>query len=339
MEIPLRRRSEVLERIARRPSELGFSDEKGVRKGGCPKIAFKRCRKFFEIEEMSFSSFVVEIGFRLENFRFFICGSNSGVLKQSFLELVHFTTLGKQKLNLNFKLLVVFTGLLLFDPHSSLGLDSGSWNVMGLKYNLNNRWTLFAEGQLRSLKFYRHFHYYEYKGGCSFKPHNNLTFSVGGGSYQTYKEGGNFVLPKNNNEIRLWPQLVLTQKIGWFKIEQRYRAEFRFTSNGFRNRFRYRCGISYEFGKGKKSFKPFQISASNEIFFTDNQPYFERNRMSLAFNHHVSANLSLQIGYVHQFDYKINDETGRDFLQLGIYIELFRASIQDKTADPDLKDN
>jgi hypothetical protein len=30
------------------------------------------------------------------------------------------------------------------------------------------------------------------------------------------------------------------------------------------------------------------------------------------------------IVYFHQFDYKINDETGRDFLQIGYYIDLKR---------------
>jgi hypothetical protein len=34
--------------------------------------------------------------------------------------------------------------------------------------------------------------------------------------------------------------------------------------------------------------------------------------------------LSFQIGYMHQFDYKINDETGRNFLLIGVFIEIVR---------------
>ena len=119
-------------------------------------------------------------------------------------------------------------------------VDLGSWNILNIKYNLNNKWSLFGETQLRSLKFYSHFHYYEYKGGFNFKAYKNVQLSLGLGSYQTYKEGGNFVLPKNNDEFRVWPQILLTQSIGLLKIEQRYRVEMRFTSNGYRNRFRYR---------------------------------------------------------------------------------------------------
>lgn len=215
----------------------------------------------------------------------------------------------------------------------------GSWNIINLKYNQNEKLSLFGEGQLRSLKFYDDFHYYEYKGGINYKVHKNVNLTLGAGSYQTYKEGNNFVLPKNNDEFRIWPQVILFQSIGSFKIEQRYRAELRFTSNGYRNRFRYRLGLSYSFGKERNEYKPFQISASNEIFFTDNEPYFERNRWLFAFNYKPSKTTTLQIGYLHQFDYRINDETGRDFLQVGCSIEISRKQSYNAIIDTNLKDN
>jgi hypothetical protein len=205
--------------------------------------------------------------------------------------------------------------------------------------NSGKKLSFFGEAQLRSLKFYSNFHYYEYKGGINYKVHKNVKLTLGAGSYQTYKEGGNFVLPKNNDEFRIWPQVILLQSIGKLKIEQRYRSEFRFTSNGYLTRFRYRLGISYPFGKEQYEYKPFQVSASNEIFFTDKEPYFERNRMLLAFNYKPSKPTTLQVGYLHQFDYKINDETGRDFFQIGYFIELFRKTSQNTNIDTDIKDN
>ena len=217
--------------------------------------------------------------------------------------------------------------------------ELGTWNILHLKYKYNDRWSFFAEGQLRSLKFYNDFHYYEYKGGADFKLKPNLKFTLGAGSYQTYKEGGDFVLPKNNNEFRLWPQVVLSQSIGRIKIEQRYRAESRFTSNGYRNRFRYRLGLSYPFGKEREAYRPFQFSASNELFFTDKEPYFERNRVLLAFHYKVSKASTLQMGYLHQFDYRINDETGRDFFLIGWFFELFRTTTAPASLDTDIKDN
>lgn len=211
--------------------------------------------------------------------------------------------------------------------------------MLNLKYNVNTNWSVFGEAQLRSLKFYDDFHYYEFKGGVNYKAHKNMQLTLGAGSYQTYKEGGDFVLPKNNDEFRIWPQVVLFQSFDKLKIEQRYRTEFRFTSDGYRNRFRYRIGLSYPFGKVRNDYQPFQISAGNELFFTDNEPYFERNRILFTFSYKPSKTTSLQIGYLQQFDYKINDETGRDFLQVGCFIELFPKKSATNAADSDIKDN
>lgn len=216
---------------------------------------------------------------------------------------------------------------------SAQTFDLGSWNIVNLKYNIDEKWSFFGEAQLRSLKFYSNFHYYEYKSGVNYKVYKNVNLTLGAGSYQTYKEGGNFVLPKNNDEFRIWPQVILFQSIGQLNIEQRYRAEFRFTSNGYQNRFRYRLGLSYSFGKERNEYKPFQISASDEIFFTDNEPYFERNRLLFAINYKPLKTTTLQIGFLHQFDYKINDETGRYFLVLGFYYELFSKLISKPETD------
>jgi hypothetical protein len=217
--------------------------------------------------------------------------------------------------------------------------DLGSWNILNVKYNYTDNLSFFGEAQLRSLKYYSDFHYYEYKGGIDYKVHKNVKLTLGAGSYQTYKEGGDFVLPKNNDEFRLWPQLIFSQSIGKLKIEQRYRAEFRFTSNGYRNRFRYRLGVSYPFGKEKNEFTPFQINVSNELFFTNKEPYFERNRLLFAFNYKPLKSTTLQIGYLHQFDYKINDETGRDFFVIGFYYDIFRKSSSKQEDDLEIKTN
>lgn len=237
---------------------------------------------------------------------------------------------------------VLLTSIMVyFSIHtlSAQNFELGSWNILNLKYSHDEKWSVFGEAQLRSLKFYSNFHYYEYKGGMNYKVHKSVMLTLGAGSYQTYKEGGNFVLPKNNDEFRLWPQIILFQSIGKLKIEQRYRAEFRFTSFGYRNRFRYRLGVSYPFGKEVNGYKPFQLSASDELFFTDKEPYFERNRMLLAFNYKPSKASTIQIGYLHQFDYKINDETGRDFFLIGYFIELSRKTAPITSMDTDIKDN
>jgi hypothetical protein len=198
----------------------------------------------------------------------------------------------------------------------------GSWNIINIKGLLSKKWSYFAEAQIRSLKYYQDFHYHEFKGGIIYEINGQFRVSLATGKYDTYKEGGDFVLPKNNDEIRLWPQLLLTQQLGKFIIEQRGRMEMRFSKNGYRNRFRYRVGLNYPFGKNAKGFKPFKCSVSNEVFFTDKEPYFERNRFFLSASYRLSKLFSTQMGYLRQFDYKINDETGRAFFLIGLYFDV-----------------
>lgn len=196
----------------------------------------------------------------------------------------------------------------------------GTWNILNVRYALNPKVSFFGEAQVRSLNIYHHFHYYEIKGGIQKQMTPQLNIGIAAGTYQTYKEGGNFETPKNNDEFRLWPQIILSQQISKLKIEHRYRAEFRFTTNGFRNRFRYRLGFSYPIVQ-KNSLNT-SIYLNNEIFFTDNEPYFERNRIAFGIQHMISKKSTFLIGYLHQFDYKINDETGRDFVQIGYFLNL-----------------
>jgi UDP-N-acetylglucosamine pyrophosphorylase len=97
--------------------------------------------------------------------------------------------------------------------------------------------------------------------------------------------------------------------------------------------------LSYPFGGEKNGYKPFQINASNELFFTNNEPYFERNRASISLNYKPTKTTILQLGYLHQFDYQINDETGRDFLQIGYFIDLFRRQSASNKFTSEIRDN
>ncbi|MBK7523738.1 MAG: DUF2490 domain-containing protein [Saprospiraceae bacterium] len=66
---------------------------------------------------------------------------------------------------------LLLTGLFFMVLNSgySQSFDLGSWNILNLKYNYNEKLSVFAEGQIRSLKFYDNFHYFEYKGGITYK--------------------------------------------------------------------------------------------------------------------------------------------------------------------------
>ncbi|MBK8080356.1 MAG: hypothetical protein IPK25_08780 [Saprospiraceae bacterium] len=75
---------------------------------------------------------------------------------------------------------LLLTGLFFMVLNSgySQSFDLGSWNILNLKYNHNDKLSVFAEGQIRSLKFYDNFHYFEYKGGITYKFKNMLTLHL-----------------------------------------------------------------------------------------------------------------------------------------------------------------
>ncbi len=195
----------------------------------------------------------------------------------------------------------------------------GTWNILNLKWIASDKWNVQVEGQVRSLAFYNTFHYHELKTVTTYAVNSGLRISCGFGKYDTYKENGNFELPKNNDEYRIWPQVVLLHKNGRFQFEHRYRTELRFSQIGFRTRYRYRFTVGVPFLKNQEDAHCLKATLGSELFFSPFEPYFERHRLQAGLDWTVSNHLNLLLGYLHQFDYKILDETGRDFLQIGAY--------------------
>ena len=194
----------------------------------------------------------------------------------------------------------------------------GSWNILSAKASVSDNWGVFLEGQVRSLLFYNNFHYHELKGGVSYALDKNFSFAVAAGKYDTYQEGGDFVTPKTSDEIRLFEQMSMSQYLHRIKFEHRYRAEQRFTKNGYRNRFRYRMQAIVPLNGLKIRPKVWYVTGSGEVFFTDTPAYFERIRTYVGLGYQLSKSWGLQAGYLHQFDYKLVDETGKDFLQVSL---------------------
>jgi hypothetical protein len=192
----------------------------------------------------------------------------------------------------------------------------GTWNIVNAKVEINNQWSVFGEVQLRSLKFYNNFHYYEFKGGTTFTLNKNFSLQAGLGNYDTYAEGGNFKTPMVNDEFRSWLQFAMKNNVNRVRFEHRYRAEQRWTINGYRNRFRYRFQTIIPVNNQKLEKGTLYAAAWNELFFTNRAPYFERNRIFAGLGYELSDKLAIQAGFLNQFDYRLNDETGRNFLQL-----------------------
>lgn len=200
--------------------------------------------------------------------------------------------------------------------------DFGSWNVLNTKLTISPKWSAMTELQLRSQSFYHNHFYYEIKGGVTYSFNKNFSFLVGTGRYITYTDGGSFTKPVTANEWRLWQQLTMNNYLERVKFEHRYRVEQRWFKTGYRNRFRYRLNSVVPINKKKIGPGTFYMAAFNEIFLTNKAPYFERNRFFSGVGYQFSKYLSLQPGYVYQYDYRNGVGAGKHFFQLTLSVEI-----------------
>ncbi len=199
----------------------------------------------------------------------------------------------------------------------------GTWNVVNTKVTFNNKWSAFFEAQVRSQKFFNHFSYHEYKGGVGYNFKKQLSVVLALGQYVTYTPDGNFKSPVQSSEFRLWQQFTVNNNIDRFKLEHRYRTEQRFTSAGYRNRFRYRANLIIPFNKPKVETHTLYASVFDEIFLTNKAPYFERNRFFAGLGYQFSELFSLQTGILRQFDYRSNNTSfGKTYFQTSLLFNI-----------------
>ncbi len=235
-----------------------------------------------------------------------------------------------------FSIFLIFFYLNFFQNNKILAQenDLGTWNIYNARFEVNSKWSLFFEPQLRSVSFYKNFHYYEIKGGINYRLNKNFGFSVGGGDYNTFRIGeGDFIIPIQNKEFRTWVQVNMYNYLEKLKIEHRYRAEQRFGANKYSNRFRYRLAFTLPIFKNVVEKNTLYATMSNELFLTDEAPFFQRNRFFVGIGYEFTPFLAVQTGFMNQFDYKIDDETGKNFLQISILMD-FKALRRNKESVP-----
>jgi hypothetical protein len=234
--------------------------------------------------------------------------------------------------NKKFKKAIILTMAFFISTYSySQSKNLGSWNVANVEVGISNKWSLWAEGQLRSQKMYKEFFYHELKGGVIYKPSKNLAVLVGTGQYVTYSNGGDFKSPVLSHEHRVWEQLTLTNNISRVKLEHRYRIEQRFFSSGYRNRFRYRLNAIVPINSATVKKGTVYGSAYNEVFLTNKKPYFERNRLSAGAGYVFSDLFSLQLAWVQQFDYRLDQtSSNKNFLQATLFFRFNSKGTQEE---------
>ena len=202
--------------------------------------------------------------------------------------------------------------LLLIITTNLCSQEFGTWNVIDFRKSTNKNISFQLEAQVRSLQFYKNFHYNEINFTTNYKFDNNLILSILFGKHNTYSEGGNFKSPILTDEYRFSIQAATSQKFGLSSLDNRYRLEQRYFADNIKYRMRYRFGLKTKITKIN------QIQFSNEIFLSldNDNSIFEKNRFLIGFTNTFNKTYEIQINYLNQIDKRFNDESGRNFLQL-----------------------
>lgn len=199
----------------------------------------------------------------------------------------------------------------------------GTWNVLNIKKTFNPKWNAFFEAQTRSQKLFYDFSYHELKAGIGYNIGTKLSIVVAAGQYVTYNPTGNFKSPVSSHEFRFWQQFTLTNNIEPFKLEHRYRTEQRWIGGNYRNRFRYRLNGLLPINNKKIENHTLYASLYDEVFFTNEKPYFERNRVYAGLGYNFNSLFTLQLGWIRQYDLKVvGNSIGKNFLQTNIFFSI-----------------
>ncbi|WDF54755.1 DUF2490 domain-containing protein [Mucilaginibacter sp. KACC 22063] len=181
---------------------------------------------------------------------------------------------------------------------------TGTWGLatLILPGSTDHRWGGYAELQGRTDEtLFRKFFYYEVKGGVSYNFDNNAYALIGTGRYTTYdyQDLGKGPI---TGETRLWEQFTSVQFVSRVKLEHRYRAEQRWLSGVYRNRFRYRINALLPINHPKFDPNTVFLSVFDEVFFNNKAPNFERNRVCALLGYQFTKALNVQAGWINQFN-------------------------------------
>jgi hypothetical protein len=148
------------------------------------------------------------------------------------------------------------------------------------------------------------------------------------GRYTTFSKGKTFQSPLLAEEFRVAVQLGLKNSIGKVQVDHRYRFEKRYYTNGNRGiRVRYRVGLSIPLDEKKLT----TLSASNETLIAINSGSaiirYDKNRINIGLTRKLTNTVSMQLGYLNQYDSKSADEPGNSFFVYSLFLNLSKVSI------------
>jgi hypothetical protein len=156
----------------------------------------------------------------------------------------------------------------------------------------------------------------------------NLQATIVLGRYTTFSMGKTFQNPKLAEEFRAAIQVGLKNTLGKVGVDHRYRFEKRFYTNGSRaSRVRYRLGLNLPLDKSQKT----TLGLSNEFLIAiipgNSLIRYDKSRLGIGVTRKLTDMVSMQVGFLNQYDSKSLDEPGNNFFVYSLFLNLSKLKL------------
>jgi hypothetical protein len=209
----------------------------------------------------------------------------------------------------------------------------GTWDIFLLKGNFSKKISFTGEFNIRANDFHSTYNYCEYKLSAGYSLKHNLIVGAGAGGYNSSLTGSFLTTQPSQKEFRVWFEMMFKHSYGRLYFDHRARIERRFTYSGNSSRFRYRLAINVPVTKPRLSDNTIFFATSNELFFGQGHPTYEKNRFFIGAGYKLNDNFTFQLGNMNQNDYKGSYIQCKNYLYLTIICNLPNKFKQDKKVD------
>ena len=215
-------------------------------------------------------------------------------------------------------LIIFLISYQLVPAQTSAEDNLGSWLMYFGTHQINEKYSIHYETQLRNYEVFGNFFQLLPRVGLNYNIAENSMVTAGYAWIPTQpiiNEGWNNELVTEN---RIWEQFILRNKINNIKIRHRYRLEQRWVKYAgittYKNRARYM--LSFRIPLNKNPEFPLFISLYDEIFLNISKTPFDQNRLYSALGIQVNKNMNIQAGYLR---HRLGSQN-LDRLQLAIFL-------------------
>jgi hypothetical protein len=201
--------------------------------------------------------------------------------------------------------------------------QNNGWYMYFGNHKLSDKYSLHTEYQWRRDEVIKDWQQSLTRIGLDYKLAPSAMVTAGYGYIVTHPYGDQPV-PFKFHEHRIWEQLILTQNVGRFYFNHRFRLEQRYIENriddgagssdrdGYthKKRARYRFMVNVPINKSSMEKGAIFVSVYDEIFLqygpNVDKNYLDQNRIYGALGYVLSPNAQIQAGYLNQYVIKGN---------------------------------